>query len=84
MSTSVTAGRTGWGHTLWGRTRLTVIYDRLRKRSYRKMRLWSDDFYGLEDWHDHEQHTAYVEGVRDALNAVEEESNEFDKIRDAV
>jgi hypothetical protein len=69
---------------LWGRTRLTVIYDRLRKRSYRKMRLWNDDFYGLEDWHDHEQHTAYVEGVRDALNAVEEESNEFDKIRDAV
>jgi len=47
------------GHGPLGR-----IYDRLRKRSWRR----------IEQWYDHSLHTEYVRGVKDALNAVKDGS----------
>lgn len=45
-----------------------TIYDRLRKRSYRRYTKEGD--YPV-DWYE-EDHTAYVQGVKDALNAQQE------------
>jgi len=44
------------------------LYDRLRKRSYRK--LSSDSETPVEQWWEHEDHEAYIAGVRDALNEI--------------
>lgn len=42
---------------------LGKIYERLRKRSYRRWTWWSH----------YDRHEAYVAGVRDALKAVEQD-----------
>jgi hypothetical protein len=63
-----------------GEGALGRIYERLRKRSYRKMVWFSkklSPFGGLVDmelgdyWYDSIDHEAYIMGVRDALQAVE-------------
>jgi hypothetical protein len=90
MSTSVTAGRIGTGISAFARTRLTVIYDRLRKRSYRRGLNWARangwQFVvkkEYDSWNAFD-HAAYTQGVRDALNAVEAQASDFDRIMDAV
>lgn len=46
----------------YGRGPLGRIYERLRKRSYRKLGIWKPA-----------SHAYYVRGVKDALDAVREE-----------
>ena len=50
----------------WDRTELERIYDRLRKASWRRM----DCHYWWGPGVDY--HKAYIDGVKDALNAVRE------------
>lgn len=71
-----------WNEFALGSTAsLSRIYERLRKRSYRKLKeaarlteIWWNigDETALDaivPW-DHYEHLAYLDGVRDALNAV--------------
>lgn len=51
---------------------LERIYDRLRKRSYRRMKRAAVQGWPFGDvWMD-EDHDAYVDGLRDGLTAVKE------------
>lgn len=65
MSMTVTGGRQ--------RTAAARVYDRLRKRSYRRNVEEMRFIFAGARWHEHE---AYVAGVRDALNAMEGECSE--------
>lgn len=53
------------------------VYDRLRKRSYRRRVL---SYFGHSAYQEWEEHACYVEGVRDALAAMEaiEDEHEFE------
>lgn len=69
MSAAVTSGQT--------RSTASRIYDRLRKRSQRAIGkktshdMTSSPYSGAAPWMTYE-HDAYVAGVRDALNAIED------------
>ena len=91
MSISTTAGRVGWSGAEPRRTPLSRIYDRLRKRSYRRAKAQAEQHGAnigddIEQAKDYEMwsvydHNAYRQGVLDTLTAVEELSSQYDTVR---